>query len=418
VKDLSSAVNPFDEVRKQIDIAAEKIKLSPDIAEELKNPRRILIVSVPIKMDDGRIKVFTGYRVQYNMWRGPFKGGVRYHPRVDLDEVKALGAWMMLKTAVVDLPFGGAKGGVVCNPKELSQGEIERITRRYTAMIMDEIGPLRDVPAPDVNTNAQTMAWIMDTYSSLKGYSIPEVVTGKPLSLGGSPGRESATGRGVAICAREAAKKKEIAMREARIAIQGYGNVGYWAGRILHDMGCRIVAVSDSKGACSSPSIDPEELLEYKRETGSVLGFKGCKTMTNEDLLETECEILVPAALENSITKSNAANIRAKIVSEGANGPTTVEADEILYKRGIFDVPDILANAGGVTVSYFEWVQNLNRLNWTEEEVNHKLESILLKAFSEVVKISEESKVSMRTAAYILAVQRIADAHMKLGLFP
>jgi len=418
VKDLSSAVNPFDEVRKQIDIAAEKIKLSPDIVEELKNPRRILIVSVPIKMDDGRIKVFTGYRVQYNMWRGPFKGGVRYHPSVDLDEVKALGAWMMLKTAVVDLPFGGAKGGVVCNPKELSQSELERITRRYTAMIMDEIGPLRDVPAPDVNTNAQTMAWIMDTYSSLKGYSIPEVVTGKPLSLGGSPGRESATGRGVAICAREAAKKKGIVMRGARVAIQGYGNVGYWAGRILHDMGCRIVAVSDSKGACSSPSIDPEELLEYKRKTGSVLGFKGCKTMTNEDLLETECEILVPAALENSITKSNAANIRAKIVSEGANGPTTVEADEILYKRGIFDVPDILANAGGVTVSYFEWVQNLNRLNWTEEEVNHKLESILLKAFSEVVKISEESKVSMRTAAYILAVQRIANAHMKLGLFP
>jgi glutamate dehydrogenase/leucine dehydrogenase len=411
-------INPFEEFVKQVEIAAEKLKLNPNVLAQLRHPRRVITVSVPVRLDNGKVEVFTGYRVQYNMWRGPYKGGIRYHPTVDLEEVKALAGWMTLKTAVVDLPYGGAKGGVVCDPKKLSKAEVERITRRYTTMIIDEIGPFKDIPAPDVNTDAQTMAWIMDTYSSIKGYSIPEVVTGKPLSLGGSPGRESATGRGVAICAREAAKKIGIDMKNAKVAVQGYGNVGYWAARILREMGCEIVAVSDTKGACGGRSLDPVGVLEHKRKTGSVVGYQGCRPMKSEELLERECDILVPAALENAITHVNGPRIRSGIISEGANGPTTVEADQILYKRNVFVVPDILANAGGVTVSYFEWVQNLNRQRWTEEEVNRKLEQIMVKAFREVVDVSEKNKVNMRTAAYMLAISRVAEAHLKLGLFP
>jgi glutamate dehydrogenase/leucine dehydrogenase len=415
----ATKVNPFEEAVKQIERVAKRIGISDDVIEQLKHPRRVLIVSVPVKMDDGKVKVFTGYRVQHNMWRGPYKGGIRYHPNVDLDEVKALAMWMTFKTAVVDIPYGGAKGGVVCDPKKLSKGELERLTRRYTAMIMDEIGPFKDVPAPDMGTDAQVMAWIMDTYSSLKGYAVPEVVTGKPVELGGSYGRESATGRGVAICAREATKHLGLSLKGATVAVQGYGNVGFWAAKILHEMGCKIIAVSDSKGGIlSSNGLDPDEVLKYKKKTGSVVGFDGSKKITNEELLELECDILVPAAMENVITKDNAYKIKAKIISEGANGPTTPEADDILYNRGIFAIPDILANSGGVTVSYFEWVQNLNRDRWSEEEVNRRLEERMVKAFNDVLEISKKEKVSMRTAAYMLAISRVADAHVKLGLFP
>ncbi|MBS7657718.1 MAG: Glu/Leu/Phe/Val dehydrogenase [Candidatus Bathyarchaeia archaeon] len=415
----STKINPFEEAVKQIERVAKRIGINEDIIEQLKHPRRVLIVSVPVRMDNGQVKVFTGYRVQHNMWRGPYKGGIRYHPNVDLDEVKALAMWMTFKTAVVDIPYGGAKGGVVCDPKKLSRGELERLTRRYTAMIMDEIGPFKDVPAPDMGTDAQVMAWIMDTYSSLKGYAVPEVVTGKPVELGGSYGRESATGRGVAICAREAAKHLGLNLNNATVAVQGYGNVGFWAAKILHEMGCKIIAISDSKGGILNfNGLNPDEALKHKKKTGSVIGFKESEEITNEELLELNCDILVPAAMENVITKDNAHKIKAKIISEGANGPTTLDADDILYNRGILAIPDILANSGGVTVSYFEWVQNLNRDRWSEEEVNRRLEERMVKAFKDVLEISEREKVSMRTAAYMLAISRVADAHVKLGLFP
>lgn len=411
--------NPFDEVIEQLDKTAELIDLDPNVLEQLKHPRRIVMVSVPVRMDDGHIEVFTGCRVQYNMWRGPYKGGIRYHPSVTLEEVTALAAWMTFKTAVVDIPYGGAKGGVVCDPKKLSKGELERLTRRYTSMIMDEIGPFKDVPAPDVGTDAQIMAWIMDTYSSLKGYSIPEVVTGKPVSLGGSYGREGATGRSVAICAREAAHHIGMPLSRASVAIQGFGKVGSWAAQVLDEMGCRIVAVSDSKGAVYRENgINPKKLLEHKKVTGSVTGLEGCKEISHEELLELDCDMLVPAALENAITEKNADRIRARMISEGANGPTTPKADEILYERGVFVIPDILANAGGVTVSYFEWVQNLNRDRWSLAQVNERLEERMKEAFHEVLKVSKDNEVSMRTAAYMLAVRRVGDAHIKLGLFP
>lgn len=412
-------INPFEVTIRQIERAARRAGISDDVIEQLKHPRRVLIVSIPIRMDDGRVKVFTGYRVQYNMWRGPYKGGIRYHPNVDLDEVKALAAWMALKTAVVDIPYGGAKGGVVCDTKELSKGELERLTRRYTAMIMDEIGPFKDVPAPDLGTDAQVMAWVMDTYSSLKGYSVPEVVTGKPVGLGGSYGRESATGRGVAICAREAAKHLGLDLRGAEVVVQGYGKVGSWAARILHEMGCKVIGVSDSKGGILDRNgLDPTKLLEHKRRTGSVVGFDGTERISNEELLELRCDVLVPAAIENVITQKNAPRIRAKIISEGANGPTTPEADDILFERGIFVIPDILANSGGVTVSYFEWVQNLNRDRWPEEEINRRLEERMVKAFREVLGLARREGVSMRMAAYMLAIRKLAEAHTELGLFP
>jgi glutamate dehydrogenase/leucine dehydrogenase len=412
-------INPLEVAIEQLERAAEKLKLDPGVLELLKHPRRVIIVSVPVKMDDGTIKVFTGYRVQHNPWRGPYKGGIRYHPDVDLDEVKALAMWMTWKCAVLDIPYGGAKGGVVCNPKQMSKNELERLTRRYTTMILDDIGPYRDVPAPDVYTDAQTMAWIMDTYSQIKGYSVPEVVTGKPVSVGGSPGRAGATGRGVAIVAREAAKYLGIRMKNATVAVQGYGNVGSYTARVLKDMGCKIIAVSDSKGGAYNPNgFDPYKILAFKKETGTVVGFKGTKKITNEELLELNCDILVPAALENQITKENADNIKARIISEGANGPTTPEADDILCEKKILAIPDILANAGGVTVSYFEWVQNLHREQWTEEEVNKKLEAKMVKAFHDVLEASKKDEVNMRTAAYMLGVGRVAEAYNKLGLFP
>jgi glutamate dehydrogenase/leucine dehydrogenase len=403
----------------QLEIAAEKLKLAPEIHQMLKYPKRSLIVSITIKMDNGAPCVFKGCRVQHWDARGPFKGGIRYHPNVTLDEVTALAMWMTWKCAVVDIPYGGAKGGVCCNPKEMSKGELERLTRRYTSLLLDFIGPYRDVPAPDVYTDAQTMAWIMDTYSQFKGYSVPECVTGKPISVGGSEGREEATSRGVVICAREAAHTLGMKLKGATVAVQGYGNVGWNAAKISYDMGCKIVAVSDSAGGIYNPKgLDPYKVYEHKSKTGSVVNYKGCENLTNEELLETKCDILIPAALENQITKANADRIKAKIVAEGANGPTTPDADKALFEKDILLVPDILANSGGVTASYFEWVQNLTREHWTREEVNLKLENKMVKAFNDVHKMAKKEKSDMRTAALILGVGRVAEAIKTLGLWP
>ena len=411
--------NPFDVVKRQLDLIGELAEVDRDVIEQLKHPRKVLEVSVPIRMDSGEVKVFIGYRVQHNYWRGPYKGGIRYHPIVNLDEVKALAAWMTFKTAVVDIPYGGAKGGVACNPRGLSIGELERLTRRYTAMIIDDIGPFRDVPAPDVGTDAQTMAWIMDTYSSLKGYSVPEVVTGKPIPLGGSYGREGATGRGVAICAREAAEMIGLTLRGATAAIQGYGKVGYSAAENLSTMGIKIIAVTDIGGGVYNPKgFNPSELKAHERRTGSVAGFPEAQPITNEELFALKCDILVPAALENVLTSLNAEAVDARMVVEGANGPTTPDADKILNEEGILVVPDILANAGGVTVSYFEWVQNLHRERWPLETVNQCLEDKMVNAFQAVYQLSQERKESMRTAAYILAVKKLAESYISLGLFP
>ena len=403
----------------QLRTAAEKLELDPGIHEMLKQPKRSLIVSITIKMDNGKIGVFTGCRVQHNGARGPFKGGIRYHPNVTVEEVTALAMWMTWKCAVIDIPYGGAKGGVCCNPKEMSMGELERLTRRYTTMLLDIIGPYRDVPAPDVYTDAQTMAWIMDTYSQFKGYSVPECVTGKPLSIGGSEGRTEATSRGVVICAREAAKKLRVKLKGATVAVQGYGNVGWNAAKIAHKMGCKIVAVSDSTGGIyCKKGLNPYKVYQHKIKTGSVTNFKGCRNITNKELIETKCDILIPAALENQITKANADKVKARIVAEGANGPTTPEADRALYEKGVFLVPDILANSGGVTVSYFEWVQNLTREHWTLREVNRKLEDKMVKAFNDVYKLAKKEKSDMRMAALMVGVGRVADAIKTLGLWP
>jgi len=403
----------------QLRIAAEKLNLDPGIHEMLKHPKRSLIVSITIQMDDDDVCVFTGCRVQHNDARGPFKGGIRYHPNVTLDEVTALAMWMTWKCAVVNIPYGGAKGGVCCNPKEMSNGELEMLTRRYTSLLLDFIGPYRDVPAPDVYTNAQTMAWIMDTYSQFRGYSVPECVTGKPISVGGSEGRAEATSRGVVICSREAAEQLGLKMKGATVAVQGYGNVGGNAAKIAYDLGSKIIAVSDSRGSIySQDGLNPHKVYEHKSKTGSVIDFPESKNIANEELLELKCDILIPAALENQITKTNADKIKAKIVAEGANGPTTPEADKVLHEKGIFLVPDILANSAGVTVSYFEWVQNLTREHWTLEEVNRKLEDKIVKAFNDVYKVAKKEESDIRTAALILGVGRVSEAIKTLGLWP
>jgi len=405
--------------QEQLKIAAEKLKLNPGIHEILRKPKRSLIVSVTIKMDDGTIGVFDGVRVQHWDVRGPFKGGIRYHPDVTVDEVTALAMWMTWKCSIVDIPYGGAKGGICCNPKEMSQGELERLTRRYVSLIFDYLGPHRDIPAPDVYTNEQTMAWIMDTYSQLKGYSVPESVTGKPIEVGGSEGRVMATAMGVAFCAREAAKLMKLKLKNATVAVQGYGNVGYNAANILHGMGCKVVAVSDSSGGIyCSDGIVPSAVYAHKKKMGSVVNYKNSTHITNEELLETKCDILIPAALQNQITEDNADKIKAKIIAEGANGPTTPEADRVLYEKGTCLIPDILANAGGVTVSYFEWVQNLTREHWSLEEVNEKLENKMTKAFCDVYKLAGKEESDMRTAALMLGVGRVAHAIKTLGLWP
>jgi len=409
----------LDVALEQLRIAAEKLDLDPGVHEMLKHPKRSLIVSIITRRDNGETSVFTGCRVQHNDARGPFKGGIRYHPNVTLDEVTALAMWMTWKCAVADIPYGGAKGGVCCNPKEMSKGELERLTRRYTSLLLDFIGPYRDVPAPDVYTDAQTMAWIMDTFSQFKGYSVPECVTGKPISVGGSEGRAEATSRGVVLCAREAAKLLGLKMKDATVAVQGFGSVGWNAAKIAHDWGCKIIAVSDSRGGIYfREGLNPYKVYEHKSKTGSVVDYPRCRNITNEELLELECNVLIPAALENQITKKNADKIKAKIVAEGANGPTTPEADKVFHEKGIFLVPDILANSGGVTVSYFEWVQNLTREHWTLDEVNRKLEGKIVKAFKDIHKISKQKEEYMRTAALILGIGRVSEAIKTLGLWP
>ena len=403
----------------QLKIATEKLHLDRGIHEILKHPKRSIQVSVTIKMDDCSIGVFDGCRVQHWDVMGPFKGGLRYHPKVTLDEVTALSMWMTWKCAIVGLPYGGAKGGITCDPKKLSIGEQERLTRRYVSLIADYLGPHRDVPAPDVYTNAQTMAWIMDTYSQLKGYRIPESVTGKPLEIGGSEGRVCATSHGVSLCIQEATEKLGLKLKGAAVAVQGYGNVGYNAASILHSMGCKVVAVSDSCGGIYCPEgLNPYNVRVHKNKTGTVQGYEDVTNITNAELLTSKCDILVPAALENQITKKNAGKVIARIVAEGANGPTTPEADKILYEKDVCLIPDILANSGGVTVSYFEWVQNLTREHWALEEVNEKLKTKMTKAFADVYKLSRKEEGDMRTAALMLGVGRVAHALKTLGLWP
>jgi glutamate dehydrogenase (NAD(P)+) len=412
-------LNPYRIAQLQFDIAAEHLKLDPGLRQVLRTPKRIMEVSIPVKMDNGQLKVFTGFRVQHNIARGPAKGGMRYHPGVTLDEVKALASWMTWKTATVNIPYGGGKGGVICDPKRMSKPELERMTRRFFSEILPIVGPERDIPAPDMYTDAQTMAWMMDTYSMTVGYSALGVVTGKPVSLGGSLGRNEATARGCLFVTEEACKIKKIPLRGATVAVQGFGNAGAIAARLFAEKKAKIIAVSDSRGGVhSSRGIDPMKALRYKERTGTVVGMPGTSRISNEELLTLKCDILIPAALENCITLENADQIKAKIVAEAANGPTTPHADEVLARKGIFLLPDILANAGGVTVSYFEWAQNLQGYFWEEHEVNAKLEKVIKKAFYDVYETSRKYHVHNRTGAYILAVGRVADATLVRGLFP
>jgi len=412
-------LNPFEIAQAQFDTAADYLMLDDGLRTILKTPKRQLIVSIPVRMDDGRIKVFEGYRVQHNLSRGPAKGGIRYHPDVTLDEVKALASWMTWKCATVNIPYGGGKGGVRVDPKQLSLGELERLTRRYATEIAPIIGPDRDIPAPDVNTNPQTMAWFMDTISMFHGHTELGVVTGKPLSLGGSKGRHEATARGCQYTTRAACAVKRLTLKGAKVAVQGFGNAGSIAARLLHEDGATLIAASDSKGGIyNEHGIDPEAALRHKEETGSLVGFKGCDHITNHELLELLCDVLVPAALENAITLENAEHVRAKIVAEAANGPTTPGADQILREKGIFVIPDILCNAGGVTVSYFEWVQDLYGFFWTEHEVNNYLERTMNAAFKDVHAAAEKYRVDMRIGAYITAVARVAEATRVRGIFP
>jgi glutamate dehydrogenase (NAD(P)+) len=420
MKAENEKINPFEMAKKQIDIANKYLNLDPGLIEKLKHTKRELIVHFPVKMDDGSVRIFTGYRVQHDVSRGPAKGGIRYHPNVDLDEVRALAMWMTWKSAVVNIPFGGAKGGVQCNPKEMSLREIEHLTRRFTWEISFMLGPEKDIPAPDVYTNPQVMAWIMDTYSILKGYSVPGVVTGKPVELGGSLGRFEATGRGVVITTLEALKYLKKPMEGAKVAIQGCGNVGGIAAEQFHRLGAKVIAISCSTGGVyNEKGLDVEKILDRKDQYKCfVCDTKEETEITNQELLELDCDILVPAAIENQITEKNAARIKAKIITEGANGPTTPEADAILNEKGIFLVPDILANAGGVTVSYFEWVQNLQELIWSEEEVLDRLTRIMQRSFKEVMEISLSKKIPMRTAALTLGIGRVAEATRLRGIYP
>jgi glutamate dehydrogenase (NAD(P)+) len=416
---VAAPINPWQVAQRQFDLAADMLNLDPGLRQVLREPRRELTVHFPVKMDDGGVQVVTGYRVQHNLGRGPAKGGIRYHQDVTLDEIKALAMWMTWKCAVVGIPYGGGKGGVVIDPKKLSRREIEGLTRRYTTEISVLIGPEKDIPAPDVNTNAQTMAWIMDTYSMHVGYTVPGVVTGKPISLGGSEGRNEATARGAVYCIEDAARQLGMDLTQATVAIQGFGNAGAIAAQLIAAQGATVVAVSDSTGGIHSPKgLDISRVMAWKKEHGTVQGFPSANDISNSELLELECDILIPAALENQITGRNADRIRARILAEAANGPTTPDADERLHARGIFIIPDILCNAGGVTVSYFEWVQDLNRDHWSETVVNEKLREIMTRAFSETLTIAEREEVNMRTAAYLLAVERVASATALRGLYP
>ena len=415
---LEQETNPWEAQATRFDDAARRLNLDAGIWKVLRYPSREIIVHIPVGMDDGSIEVFTGYRVQHSIARGPGKGGIRYAPDVSLDEVRALASWMTWKCAVVNIPFGGAKGGVICDPKKMSQGELERMTRRYTAALIEFIGPEKDVPAPDMNTNEQTMAWIMDTYSMHVGQTVTSVVTGKPVNMGGSRGRREATGRGVGICCDQALKHLGMAVEGCRVIVQGFGNVGSNTAKLMWDKGYSIIGIGEYDGALYNPNgIDIEALLQYKAKHGTIHGFTEAEAADKDDLLTRPCEILIPAATENVITSRNADRIRAKILAEGANGPTTPVADEILADKGVFVIPDILANAGGVTTSYFEWVQDRMGYFWTEAEVNQRLERIMIDSFDDVVQYALTHDVNNRTAAYMLAIDRVAYTTKQRGMY-
>lgn len=416
---VEQRVNPWDIAREQFDRAAAYLDIKAGVREMLRHTKRELTVNFPVKMDDGSVRIFTGYRVHHNTVLGPSKGGIRFHPDVTLDEVRALAMWMTWKCATVGLPYGGAKGGVIVDPKTLSRTELEHLTRRYATEISLLMSPEGDIPAPDVNTNAEIMAWIMDTYSMHRGYTTPAVVTGKPLEIGGSVGRSEATGRGVMFTTLEAMKVEEIPVEGARVVVQGFGNVGSAAAYLLQDAGATVVGISDVFGGIYNPhGFDVHALLAYAKKTGTVLGYPGADQVSNRELLELPCEVLVPAAIEGQITAENAPRIQARIIAEGANGPTTPEADDILHDRGVFIIPDILCNAGGVTVSYFEWVQDLQQFFWDEGEINNRLAQIMIRSFRDVLSVTREKKVNMRTGAYIRAIDRVAKATMIRGIYP
>ncbi|HEX5875868.1 MAG TPA: Glu/Leu/Phe/Val dehydrogenase [Pyrinomonadaceae bacterium] len=401
--------NPFESMMSRFDRAAQLLDLDPDLYAVLRVPNRELKVYIPTKMDSGRIQVFEGYRVQHNFARGPAKGGIRYAPDVTLDEVRALAAWMTWKCAVVNVPFGGAKGGIICDPQQMSMGELERMTRRYAAELLDFIGPEKDVPAPDMNTNEQTMAWIMDTYSMHARHTVTAVVTGKPIDLGGSSGRREATGRGILFVVNEAIKRFKMTPGGTRVVVQGSGNVGGIGAQLMHEAGYKVVAISDIHGGIYKPSgLNIPEALEYLRTTRSFEGYEGVEFVNNQELLELECDVLVPAATENQITSQNADKLQCKVLAEGANGPTTAAADQILHEKGIFVVPDILANAGGVTVSYFEWVQDRMGYFWREDVVNERLQDKMVASFNDLCRYADRHSVDTRTAAYMLAIDRVA----------
>jgi glutamate dehydrogenase (NAD(P)+) len=411
--------NPFRIAQQQLENVARTFGIDDPLVEVLSQCKKAVEVSIPTSMDDGSVRAFTGYRVTHNVSRGPSKGGIRYHPDVTLDEVKSLAMWMTWKCALSGIPFGGAKGGVICNPKTMSEGELQRMTRRFTSEIINEIGPEKDIPAPDVGTDGRVMAWIFDTYSMNKGHSVLGVVTGKPLTIGGSLGREEATARGALYCVREAVRKQQLSLQGTTVAVQGFGNVGSFLAKFLAEDGATVIAVSDSTSGLTNPNgIDVQAAIAHKRETGSLGGFKGADEISNEELLLLECDVLAPCALEQVITGDNAAQVKAKIIVEGANGPITPTADEILEDKGVLVLPDILANAGGVVVSYFEWVQGLQEYFWKEAEVNAKLNDIITRAFNETWSTMESRDVSMRMASYGLAVQRVAEATVTRGIYP
>jgi glutamate dehydrogenase (NAD(P)+) len=414
-----TAGSAWETALKQLEDAARIMDLDPGVHEVLKHPRRALEVSVPTRMDDGSIRVFKGYRVHHNTSRGPSKGGIRYHPQVDLDEVKALAMWMTWKCAVVNIPYGGAKGGVVVDPAQLSSNELQRMTRRYASELVPLIGPEKDIPAPDMGTNEQVMAWIMDTYSTREGFSVPGVVTGKPVAIGGSAGRSMATARGVMYVTLATLKHLGMSVEEARVVVQGFGNVGGGTVQLLHEQGCRIVGVSDVAGGIHNPDgLSPQGLFAHRAKGGQLSDYEGGEPVTNAELLELDCDVLIPAAIEGQLIDENADRVKATVIVEGANGPTTPEADEIFHDRGILVVPDILANAGGVTVSYFEWVQALQAFYWSEDEVNDRLRKIMEQSYVDVLAVAEDRKVTMRNAATILGVGRVAEAHRTRGLYP
>ena len=416
---VNDLISPYDVAVAQFDEAADRLGLSQAMRAILRKPKRELIVNFPVRMDSGEVQMFTGYRVQHNINRGPAKGGIRFSPHVSLDEVRALAMWMTWKCAVVGIPFGGAKGGVICDPHQMSSAELERMARRYATEISIIMGPNSDIPAPDMNTNPQVMAWIMDTYSMHQGYSVPAVITGKPLAIGGSEGRLEATARGVQVVTREAMRVLQMRPDRCSVVVQGFGNVGSITARLLQELGCKVVGVSDIKGGVYNPEgIDIYKALRHSKEHGNLAGLANTEAVSNSELLELPCDVLIPAALENQLTGRNADRIKARLIVEAANGPTTPDAEKILYDRGVTIVPDILANAGGVTVSYFEWVQDLQRFFWEEEEINNRLETIMTRSFTAMCEKATQQQTNWRMGAYLLAVARVAEATEIRGVYP